>query len=160
MSWARSEVFLGHSILSHRDRSLSWSRSWSWINLWPTVSRPVQLDVGPLLRTDFNFFEWQLLFFFLHVRPPLWREDRSVMRSAITHWLELHRTITIYYCLMWDSSNLEGQVPTFISPMNRVVQSKFKVMLTDGQLSLCRVHVALEGLFFRTNFNLTLGRVH
>jgi hypothetical protein len=30
--------------------------------------------------------------------------------------------ITIYYCLIWDSPNLEGQVPIFISPRNRVAQ--------------------------------------
>jgi hypothetical protein len=27
-----------------------------------------------------------------------------------------------YYCLIWDSPNLEGQVPIFISPRNRMVQ--------------------------------------
>jgi hypothetical protein len=26
----------------------------------------------------------------------------------------------IFYCLIWDSPNLEGQVPVFISPTNRV----------------------------------------
>jgi hypothetical protein len=30
--------------------------------------------------------------------------------------------ITILYCLIWDSPNLEGQVPVFISPRNRVAQ--------------------------------------
>jgi hypothetical protein len=30
--------------------------------------------------------------------------------------------ITIFYCLIWDSPNLEGQVPVFISPRNRVAQ--------------------------------------
>jgi hypothetical protein len=28
----------------------------------------------------------------------------------------------IFYCLIWDSPNLEGQVPVFIFPRNRVVQ--------------------------------------
>jgi hypothetical protein len=28
----------------------------------------------------------------------------------------------IFYCLIWDSPNLEGQVPVFISPRNRVAQ--------------------------------------
>jgi hypothetical protein len=27
-----------------------------------------------------------------------------------------------FYCLIWDSSNLEGQIPIFTSPMNRVAQ--------------------------------------
>jgi hypothetical protein len=29
---------------------------------------------------------------------------------------------TIFYCLIWDSPNLEGQVPVFISPRKRVAQ--------------------------------------
>jgi hypothetical protein len=29
---------------------------------------------------------------------------------------------TIFYCLIWDSFNLEGQVPVFISSRNRVAQ--------------------------------------
>jgi hypothetical protein len=28
----------------------------------------------------------------------------------------------IFYCLIWDSPNMEGQVPVFISPRNRVAQ--------------------------------------
>jgi hypothetical protein len=28
----------------------------------------------------------------------------------------------IFYCLIWDSPNLEGQVPVFISPRNRMAQ--------------------------------------
>jgi hypothetical protein len=30
--------------------------------------------------------------------------------------------VTIFYCLMWDSPNLEGLVPVFISPGNRVAK--------------------------------------
>jgi hypothetical protein len=30
-------------------------------------------------------------------------------------------SVTILCCLIWDSSNLEGQVPLFISPRNRVI---------------------------------------
>jgi hypothetical protein len=30
--------------------------------------------------------------------------------------------VTILYCLIWDYPNLEGQVPVFISPRNRVAQ--------------------------------------
>jgi hypothetical protein len=30
--------------------------------------------------------------------------------------------VTILYCLTWDSPNLEGQVPVFISPRNRMAQ--------------------------------------
>jgi hypothetical protein len=31
-------------------------------------------------------------------------------------------SVTILYCLIWDSPNLEGQVPVFISSRNRVAQ--------------------------------------
>jgi hypothetical protein len=30
--------------------------------------------------------------------------------------------VAIFYCLIWDSPNLEGEVPVFISPRNRVAQ--------------------------------------
>jgi hypothetical protein len=30
--------------------------------------------------------------------------------------------VTIRHCLIWDSPNLEGQVPVFTSPWNRVAQ--------------------------------------
>jgi hypothetical protein len=33
-------------------------------------------------------------------------------------------TITILYCLIWDFPQLEGQVPVFISPRNRVAPTQ------------------------------------
>jgi hypothetical protein len=30
--------------------------------------------------------------------------------------------MALFYCHIWDSPNLEGQVPVFISPRNRVAQ--------------------------------------
>jgi hypothetical protein len=56
------------------------------------------------------------------VGRPLWREDGSAICSVITQWCESRRTRTILYCLIWDSPNLEGQVPVFIPPRNRVAQ--------------------------------------
>jgi hypothetical protein len=41
---------------------------------------------------DLNFLCVIITFFILHVRRPLWRENRSVICSAITHWLGSHRT--------------------------------------------------------------------
>jgi hypothetical protein len=56
---------------------------------------------------------WATMTFFLHyVRRPLWREDGSVICNAVT------KPVTILYCFMWDSPNLEGQV----SPRDRVAQ--------------------------------------
>jgi hypothetical protein len=36
--------------------------------------------------------------------------------------LSLAELTAIFYCLIWDSPNLEGHVPVFISPSNRVAQ--------------------------------------
>jgi hypothetical protein len=36
--------------------------------------------------------------------------------------LQSRRTHNILYCLIWDSSNLEGQVPVFMSHRSRVAQ--------------------------------------
>jgi hypothetical protein len=47
---------------------------------------------------------------------PLWREDGSAICSVITQYSESP------YFTVWDSPNLEGQVPVFISPRNRVAQ--------------------------------------
>jgi hypothetical protein len=55
--------------------------------LWPTVSRPVRLG-----WTDYNFLCLTITFFLLHAGHPLWREDESVICSAVTHWLESRRT--------------------------------------------------------------------
>jgi hypothetical protein len=58
-----------------------------------------------------------IFFFCLRVGCPLWREDASVVCSAVTLWSESRRTHNyILLCEFWDSSNLEGQVPVFISP--------------------------------------------
>jgi hypothetical protein len=47
------------------------------------------------------------------VGRPLWREDGSEICSVITQWSESLRT---------RNPSLEGQVPVFISPRNRVAQ--------------------------------------
>jgi hypothetical protein len=40
----------------------------------------------------FNYLSLTISFFLLHAGRPLWREDGSIICSAITHWLESHRT--------------------------------------------------------------------
>jgi hypothetical protein len=60
---------------------------------------------------------------------PLWREDGSVIYSYNCFWAVPEQSLwrpspaeltTIFYCLTWDSPNLEDHVPIFISPRNRV----------------------------------------
>jgi hypothetical protein len=57
-------------------------------------------------------------------RPP-WREDGSVIYSYSSLPLSGPSPadlMTTFYCLIWDSPNLEVQVPVFISPRNSVAQ--------------------------------------
>jgi hypothetical protein len=42
--------------------------------------------------------------------------------SAVTLESKIRRTQIIFYCLIWDSPNLDGEVLVFISPRNRVAQ--------------------------------------
>jgi hypothetical protein len=62
----------------------------------------------------------------LHVEGrPIWREDGSVIYSYNSQSLSgpsPAELTTIFYCLIRDSLNLEGHVPVFISPRNRVAQ--------------------------------------
>jgi hypothetical protein len=102
--------------------------------LRPTVSRIIRLGIGPPFGIldqilSCSSFVWQfrcsafnassltrkrlcnLLLNCFWVLP----EQSHVSRS-------LTELTTIFYCLIWDSLNLESQVPVFISPRNRVAQ--------------------------------------
>jgi hypothetical protein len=68
---------------------------------------------------------------FLDVGHPHWQEDGSVIYSYNCFWALPEQSLlgrspteltTIFYCLIWDSPNLEGQFPIFISPRNKVAQ--------------------------------------
>jgi hypothetical protein len=53
---------------------------------------------------------------------PLWREDGSAICSVITQWSESRRARNHTLLSHLRLPNLEGQVPVFISPRNRVAQ--------------------------------------
>jgi hypothetical protein len=105
------------------------------VNLRPTVSRPVCLGVRRASGTCNQFF-FLLEIFFGQLRvcyfvvPSLTRRRACNLLYncfwALPKQSLLGRSIaelkTIFYCLIWDSPNLEGQVPVFISPRNRVAQ--------------------------------------
>jgi hypothetical protein len=56
-------------------------------------------------------------------------------------------SVTILYYLIWDSLNMEGQAPVFISPRNRVAQTFtfFCINLPDDVFSLGQSHPVLFG---------------
>jgi hypothetical protein len=53
------------------------------------------------------------------VGSPPWREDRSVIQlhnSGSVSGRSPSGLVTTIYCLLWNSHNLENQVPAFIAP--------------------------------------------
>jgi hypothetical protein len=106
------------------------------VNLRPTVSRPVCLCVRrPFGTRDQFFFLLEISFRQLRVcyfvAPSLTRgrvcdllyycfRDLPVQPLLGRSPAEL---TAIFLCIIWDSPNLEGQVPVFISPRNRVARA-------------------------------------
>jgi hypothetical protein len=105
------------------------------VNLRPTVSRPVSLGVRhPSGTRDQFFFLLEISFSQLRVcyfvAPSLTR-GRVCNLVCNCFWALPEQSLlgrspaeltAIFYCFIWDSTNLEGQVPVFISPRNRVAQ--------------------------------------
>jgi hypothetical protein len=95
--------------------------SWSWcqVPIW---------DPRPILLSPWIFFGQ--LRFCNFVAPSLTRGRVcnllyncfwALPEQSLLGWSPAELT-AIFYCLIWDSPNLEGQVPVFISPRNRVAQ--------------------------------------
>jgi hypothetical protein len=123
------------------------------VTLRPTVSRSVCLGVRRLSGTRDQFFcLLEIIFRQLRVcyfiSPSLKRgwvcnllynyfwalQEQSLLSRSPS---ELK---AIFYCLIWDSPNLEGQVPVFISPRNRVAQLYPRALgSTWGLLRLARL---------------------
>jgi hypothetical protein len=62
------------------------------------------------------------------VGRPFWQCNHSITRTE---------PVTILYCLIWDSRNLEVQVPVFISPRNMVAQLYTRALgLVQGELTV------------------------
>jgi hypothetical protein len=108
---------------------------WTEVNLRPTASRPVcSVVMCPsgtrdpfLFLLEISFRPLQLWYF---VAPFL---TRGLVCSLLCNWFwalpeqsPLGRSpvelTAIFYYIIWNSLNLEGQVPIFISPRNRVAQ--------------------------------------
>jgi hypothetical protein len=77
----------------------------------------------------FLFFVWRLWVSWCGA-PPLTREWVCNLLVQLLLGLAEQSLLgqssaelaTIFYCLIWDSPNLEGQVPVFISPRNGAAQ--------------------------------------
>jgi hypothetical protein len=97
----------------------------------PTESRPVRLDVGPPLGRwpDFKFVRVTTIFFLLHVSSPLWREDGSLISSAITQWLESRRTRNHILLSHLRLRQPVGLCPLTHIPLSKILQPKIKVTL-------------------------------
>jgi hypothetical protein len=119
LSYRNSRLYF--STLDPQQRSLSLRLR---LILWPTVGRPLRIGVWHRFGAHDQiliFFHLTITFFLLHVEHPFWREVGSVVCSAI-NCPSRAEPVTILYCLIRDSPNLEGQVTVFISPRNRVAQ--------------------------------------
>jgi hypothetical protein len=101
------------------------------VNLWPTVSRQACLGAGIPSGSDDHISFISLMMRVFDMGHLLWREDGSVIYLYNCFWALPGQSLlvrspakltAIFYCLIWDPPNLEGQVPVFISPRNRVAQ--------------------------------------
>jgi hypothetical protein len=125
------------------------------VNLRPIVSRPVYLGVRrPSGTRDQFFFLLEISFRQLRlcyfVAPSLTRgQVCNLLYNCFWAFPEqslLGRSpaelTAIFYCLIWDSPNLEGQVPVFLSPKNKVAELYF---VEPSGFPFCRL-LRLAGL--------------
>jgi hypothetical protein len=116
---------------SSRLSILEWSLEVE-VNLRPTISRPVRLGARRPSGTRDQFFFLLEIFFrqlrvYYFVTPSLTR-GRVCNLLYNCFWAFPEQSLldrnpanltAIFYCLIWHSANLDGQVPVLISPRNR-----------------------------------------
>jgi hypothetical protein len=97
------------------------------VDVRPTVSWPAYLGVRHLSGTRDQFFflleiSFRQLRVCYFVAPSLTRRWVSALPEQSLLGRSPAELTALFYCLIWDSLNLEGRVPVFISPRNRVAQ--------------------------------------
>jgi hypothetical protein len=95
------------------------------VTLRPTVSRPVRLGVRHSSGTRDLFFLFEIFFRQLQVCyfiVPYLTTGRVCNLMLLLVFASAVPRDSRQYFISWDSSNLKGQVPVFISPSNRVAQ--------------------------------------
>jgi hypothetical protein len=89
-----------------------------------------------------------------------WRQDGSVIYLYNWFWALSEQSLSgrspaeltaIFYCLIWDSSNLEGQVLVFISPRNRLAQLYHRALGSLFVASYCFPSGSPVGLRYITS---------
>jgi hypothetical protein len=127
-SCSNLKLFLsGNYLILHVGHPL-WQKdgSYDW-----QVSRPVCRGVELASGTHARFFFYPTVAGFFRWGRPLWQEDKSVIYSYNCFWALPEQSLsgprppeltTIFYFLISDSPNLEGQVPVVIFPRNTVAQ--------------------------------------
>jgi hypothetical protein len=121
----------------HHDGLADWLSVVMWLRLWhvkfkfdlyydPWSVGHFILVLGPLWGAwpDFYILCLTITFFPFRVGRPLWREDESVICSAITHWLGSSRTHSIIFLPHPRLPQPGGPDPRIYNPRNRVAQSQ------------------------------------
>jgi hypothetical protein len=103
--------------------------SWSWSHVTTdgrsTVSHVLVSSTLVRLATRYYFLsECCSLKFAVFFLWGAFSDERTGLQFVVQSLNGPSRSepVTILYCLIWDSPNLESQVPVFISPRNRVAQ--------------------------------------
>jgi hypothetical protein len=101
---------------------------------WQSVGQSVLMSgLGPVTNFSFSLKFPSESCGFIIFWCPLWREGGSVIYCTIASgpfqsshsYVEVPQNSRLYFhCLIWDFPNLQGQVPIFISPRNRVAHKE------------------------------------